>query len=340
MTSIAFCRDVLQPHHLPHLHIRTIYKYPLSPTFSLATTMSLSQKVFKLADGNSVPAVAFGVGTAWYKNGRDEIDQKVVTALKSAIKEGFVHIDGAEVYNTDQEIGLAIQGHRDQLFLTDKYFVGDSSYSSKSKHGTPYESLKYHLKNELKTDHVDLYLLHSPFVNKEYHGFSLTEAWQSVEKLKDEGFAKSIGVSNFAVKDLEEILKVAKHKPVVNQIEFSAYLQNQTPGIVEFAQKHDILIEAYSPLGPITKGEPGEFTELLETLGKKYKKTPAQVLLRWVLERNVLPVTTSSKPERTRLYVEIFDFSLTDDEVKKLTEIGAKHKPLRQYWRSEYAKYD
>lgn len=301
---------------------------------------ALSGKNFKLADGNSVPAPAYGVGTKWYKHGRDQIDDKVVEALKTAVQKGFVHIDGAEVYNTDKEIGLAIEGHRDNLFLTDKYFVGDSSYSGKSEHGTPYESLKYHLKNELKTDHVDLYLLHSPFVKKEFHGFTLAEAWQSVEKLKDEGLAKSIGVSNFAVEDLEEILKVAKHKPVVNQIEFNAYLQNQTPGIVEFAQKHDILIAAYSPLGPIVKGEEGEFTELLSKLGEKYSKTPGQVLLRWVVERNILPVTTSSNPDRIRLFVEIFDFSLEKEEVQKLTDIGAKHKPLRQYWRNEYAKYD
>ncbi|PSK35160.1 hypothetical protein C7M61_004824 [Candidozyma pseudohaemuli] len=302
--------------------------------------MSLSGKTFKLADGNSIPAIAYGVGTKWYKHGRNEIDEKVVEALQTAIQKGFVHIDGAEVYNTDQEVGLAVEGHRNNLFLTDKYFVGDSSHADKSQYGTPYESLKYHLEKELKTDHVDLYLLHSPFVKKEYHGFSLAEAWQSVEKLKDEGLAKSIGVSNFAVEDLEEILKVAKHKPVVNQIEFNAYLQNQTPGIVEFAQKHDILIEAYSPLGPITKGEPGEFTELLDTLGKKYNKTPGQVLLRWVLEKNILPVTTSSNPDRIRLFVEIFDFSLNKEEVLKLTEIGAKHKTLRQYWKKEYSKYD
>ncbi|PVH15810.1 uncharacterized protein CXQ87_003665 [Candidozyma duobushaemuli] len=287
--------------------------------------MSLSGKTFKLADGNSIPAIAYGVGTKWYKHGRNEIDEKVVEALQTAIKRGFVHIDGAEVYNTDKEVGLAVEGHRNNLFLTDKFFVGDSSHADKSQYGTPYESLKYHLEKELKTDHVDLYLLHSPFVKKEYHGFSLAEAWQSVEKLKDEGLAKSIGVSNFAVEDLEEILKVAKHKPVVNQIEFNAYLQNQTPGI---------------PLGPITKGEPGEFTELLDTLGKKYNKTPGQVLLRWVLEKNILPVTTSSNPDRIRSFVEIFDFSLNKEEVLKLTEIGAKHKTLRQYWKKEYGKYD
>ncbi|SGZ49393.1 CIC11C00000003389 [Sungouiella intermedia] len=303
--------------------------------------MSLSGKVFTLSNGNTIPAVAYGTGTKWFKLGRDEIDTNLVDTLKLALAKGFVHIDGAEIYNTDAEIGEAISGKdRDSLFITDKYFAGDSSYKARSSLGTPYDSLKFHLANKLKTDYVDLYLLHAPFIKKETHGFDLKEAWQSLEKAVHDGLTKNIGVSNFSVDDLKEVLEVAKIKPVVNQIEFNAYLQNQTPGVVEFSQQNGILVEAYSPLGPIVKGEPGEFTEYLETLGSKYSKSASQVLLRWVIQKNVLPVTTSAKEERIAQFVDLFDFKLADEEVKKITDLGAKHPVLRQYWTTEYAKYD
>lgn len=303
--------------------------------------MSLSGKEFKLNDGNTIPAIAYGTGTKWFKFGNNEVDQNLVSALKLAIKTGFTHIDGAEVYNTSLEIGEAISASdRKSLYITEKFFVGDSSGKAKSQHGLPYDSLKWHLDNQLKTDHVDLYLLHAPFVKKEVHGFTLAEAWQSLEKLVEDGLTKSIGVSNFAVEDLEEILKVAKIKPAVNQIEFNAYLQNQTPGIVEFSQKHGILVEAYSPLGPIVKGEKGEFTDLLDKIGAQYNKNGTQVLLRWVLQRNILPVTTSGKEERLVQFLDVFNFELTEEEVKKITEAGLKHKTLRQYWTPEYSKYD
>lgn len=303
--------------------------------------MSLSGKVFKLLNGNSIPAVGYGTGTKWFKYGRDEIDSTLVSTLKLALEKGFVHIDGAEVYNTDQEIGEAIAGKdRKSLFVTDKFFAGDGKYSQRSQFESPFDSLKFHLENKLKTDYVDLYLIHSPFIKKESHGFDLKEAWQSMEKAQEAGLAKNIGVSNFSVEDLKTVLEVAKIQPVVNQIEFNPYLQNQTPGIVEFAQKNGILIEAYSPLGPIVKDEPGELTEYLDTLGSKYKKSASQVLLRWTLERGVLPITTSAKEERIVQFVDLFDFELTSDEVQHITELGKKHKVLRQYWTTEYSKYD
>lgn len=303
--------------------------------------MSLSGKIFKLSDGHTIPAVGFGTGTKWFKYGRDELDTTLVKAVEAALDKGFTHVDGAEIYNTDLEIGAAIANrNRKDLFITDKYFVGEASHALISPYGLPYESLKYHLKNKLKTDYVDLYLLHSPFVSKEVHGFDLADAWKSLEKAVEDGLTKSIGVSNFSVDDLKEVLKVAKIKPVINQIEYHAYLQNQTPGVVEFAQKEGILIEAFGGLTPITKGQPGELTEYLASLGKKYNKSPAQVLLRWILEKGVLPVTTTSKEERLVEFINIFDFSLSSDEVEKITALGKSHGNLRLFWKTEYSKYD
>lgn len=303
--------------------------------------MSLVGKHFKLANGATVPAVAYGAGTKWFKLSDAQVDQSLVKSVKAALDLGFTHIDAAEIYNTDAEIGAAVAGRsRSSYFLTDKYAVGDSTHQNFSKHGDPYNSLKFHLQERLKLDYVDLYLLHSPFISKDHHGFDLQEAWRSLEKLVDDGLAKSIGVSNFAVDDLKKVLEIARIKPVVNQIEFNAFLQDQTPGVVEFSKKNDILVEAYSPLGPISKGNSAELNTYLDSVAAKYNKTQAQVLLRWVIENNILPVTTSSNEERIAQFADIFDFQLTAEEVDAIGAIGKKHKPLRQYWTREYAKFD
>lgn len=302
--------------------------------------MSKFPLTFKLNNGLTIPALGYGTGTAWFKGGPGNIDEKLVSTLDIAIKSGFTHIDGAEIYGTSPEIGVAISKYnRADLFLTDKYNVGDLAHNVHSKFN-PYDALVHSLKNELKTDYVDLYLLHSPFVDKSVHGFDLPEAWKYLEKLVADGYAKSIGVSNFSVEDLQTILKSDyKIKPAVNQIEFNPYLQNQTPGIVEFSQKEGILIEAYSPLGPLLKGKPGPIDDVLAKLSSKYNKAEEQILLRYTIQRNILPVTTSSKESRIKSFLDIFDFELTQEEVDEISKLG-KGKTLRQYWTAEYSKYD
>ncbi|KAK6456170.1 aldose reductase [Scheffersomyces xylosifermentans] len=302
--------------------------------------MSLQGKFFKLANGNTIPAVGYGTGTKWYKTSNDELDNTLVDTLVKAIKLGFNHIDGAEVYHTDFEIGKAIEKSgvaRKDIFITNKYWPGGNSLE-KNNGPNPYESLKASLKR-LNLDYVDLYLIHTPYITKESHGFDIVEAWKYLEQLQDEGLAKNIGVSNFAVADLQKILDSnPKHKPVVNQIEFSAYLQNQTPEIVEFSSKNGILIEAYGPSGPLTKGKGGPLDPVLEKLAKKYNKSEGQILLRWVLQRGVLPVTTSNKEERIKSFLDIFDFELDASDFKEISEVGKTH-TVRQFF-TEYKKFD
>lgn len=294
--------------------------------------MSFTGSSFKLNDNNSIPAIAFGVGTKWFKLGDNQLDQATIDAIKTAIDGGFTHVDGAEVYRTDAEIGNALEGvDRSKIFLTDKYITG------RSKFATPYEALEHQLEHDLKTSYVDLYLLHLPFVGD---GLNLVELWKSAEKLVEDGKAKSIGVSNFGIDDLKQILDSnPKIKPSVNQIEFNPYLQNQTPGIVKFSQDNGILVEAYSPLAPLTKGKPGPLDLVLEELSSKYSKTELQILLRYTLQRGILPVTTTSKAERVKEYLEVFGFELKEEDIAKISEVG-KQKTLRLYWTDEYSKYD
>lgn len=306
--------------------------------------MSFHQKFIVLNNGNKIPAIAIiGTGTRWFKNVETDatFSNSLVEQIMYALElPGIVHIDAAEIYKTYPEVGKALsltKKPRDEIFLTDKYSTQIKVSDS------PAAGLEVSLK-KMGTDYVDLYLLHSPFVSKEANGFTLEEAWKDMEQLYKAGKAKNIGVSNFAVKDLEKILKIAEVKPQVNQIEFSPFLQNQTPGIYKFCQDNNILLEAYSPLAPLQKktaqDDSKPFFEYVKELSEKYFKSEAQIILRWVSKRGVLPVTTSSKPQRISDAQNLFSFDLTAEEVDEITELGLAHEPLRLYWNEVYDKYN
>lgn len=303
-----------------------------------------NQKFFTLSNGNKIPAVAVvGTGTKWYK--AEETDATFSQELTDIVKlsldtvPGIVHIDAAETYKTYPELGAALKETkkpREEIFITDKF----SSLHKISE--DPKSALETALK-KLGVDYVDLYLIHSPFFDKDLN-IDLETAWKRLEELYKSGKAKNIGVSNFTVEDLKKVLAIAEIKPQVNQIEFSPFLQNQTPGIVEFSQKNDILLEAYSPLGPLQKkpadADQQPFYQYLKELSEKYNKTEAQVLLLWVYKRGILPVTTSAKIERIKQAQDIFSFDLTEEEVKKITDLSLQHEPVRLYWVDFYTKYN
>lgn len=306
--------------------------------------MSFSQEFFTLSNGNKIPGVGvIGTGTAWYKQEETEatFSKALVEQVKFALTlPGIVHIDAAECYRTYPELGQALKESkkpRKEIFLTDKY----SPQLKISEN--PIKGLNIAL-NKLGVDYVDLYLLHSPLITEKDHGFTLEDAWRQMEEIYRSGKAKNIGVSNFRIEDLERILKAGKIKPQVNQIEFNAFLQNQTPGIVNFCQEHDILVEAYSPLAPLQRKPENSasqpFYQYIAELSTKYGKTEAQILLRWVNDRQILPITTSSKPQRIEEAQNLFAFDLTKDEVEKITRLGLHHEPLRLYWNEQYDKYN
>lgn len=288
---------------------------------------------FTLNNGVKVPAVGYGTGTKWFKGPNStEIDEKVVDAVALALKNGYTHIDGAEVYGTEPEIGAAIKKSgvdRKALFITTKIWPHIKN---------PEKALDDSLA-KLGLDYVDLYLIHSPFITEEKNGITLEAAWQKLEEFYNAGKVKAIGISNYSIADVERILKIAKVKPAVHQIEYNAYLQNQTPGIVKFSQDHGILVEAYSPLGPVTiKEQDAPLAPVLKKLAEKYNKSPAQIELRWTYQNGVLPLTTSQDAGRQRESLEIFDFELTKDEIEEISKVGSTY-TYRQYWKPEYGEF-
>lgn len=179
------------------------------------------------------------------------------------------------------------------------------------------------------------FLIHHPFWAKS--DAELQKAWAEMEKVQAEGLAISIGVSNFLPKHLETILRTAKVPPAVNQIEFNPYLQ-QTE-IVAFHKKHNIATEAYSPLTPITKATPGPIDDYLAKMAKKYAVNPSEILLRWCLDQDIIPITTSSKEQRLSDYLRIARFKLNPAEIEEIVKLG-KQKHVRNFWGGQFNDQD
>ena len=270
--------------------------------------------------------------------------------MKTAIKLGYHHLDGAEVYNTERELGLAINEsgvEREKLFVTTKVVTNIADISNAIN-----SSLE-----KLQLSYVDLYcssflpptimlfsiadrnryryLIHAPFFAKS--DCDLQEAWAAMEKVKEAGKARSIGVSNFLQSHLEIILKTAKIPPAVNQIEFHPYLQHKD--LVPFHENQGIKTVSYGPLTPVIRAKGGPLDELLSTLADKYAVSAEEILLRWAIDLGVLPVTTSSKESRLNSYLRALSFKLTTQEVTGISEVGRKMH-FRAFWQDKFAADD
>ncbi|KAI9689437.1 MAG: hypothetical protein M1822_010088 [Bathelium mastoideum] len=283
----------------------------------------------KLNDGNSIPMLGFGVGTAWYKSGdASKIDQGCIDAVKTAIGVGYTHLDGAEVYKTEKELGIGVKESkvdRSKLFITTKAMEGIKDLEATLK-----KSLK-----ELQLDYVDLYLIHYPFFTEKPE--ELQEKWKVMESLKAQGLAKSIGVSNYRVADLKAVLETATVKPAINQIEFQPYLQRTD--LIAFHREHGIATAAYGPLGAITKGSPGPVDDVLAKLAKKYAVSENEICLRWCIDQDVVPVTTSGKEQRMSDYMRSAAFKLTPAEIQAINEEGKK-KYFRGFFSNKFSEND
>jgi len=275
----------------------------------------------------SIPVLGYGTGTAWYNKEKDApINRDLVESIKTAISLGYTHLDAAESYGTEREVGVAIKESgiaREKLFVTTKLLASIKN---------PSQALASSLE-KLQLDYVDLYLIHAPFFDEASHGISLADAWAELDKLYKSGKAKAVGVSNFRAKDLEGLVSLpGLVKPAINQIEYHPYLQQDE--IVAASKKHGIAVEAYGPLCPLVHSKDGPIDAVVHEIGQKHNKTPAQVLLRWSIQKGLIPITTSTKNERLKEYLEVFKFTLSEDEVHKISEEGKK-RVFRKFWQQK-----
>lgn len=254
-----------------------------------------------LYNGVKMPKLGYGV----YQVDKEECERCVLDALKV----GYRHIDTAQSYFNEEEVGNAIAKSgipREQIFLTTKVWVENYGYDETRK--SVLESMR-----KLKTNYIDLVLLHQPF--SDYYG-----AWRALEDLYAEGVIKAIGVSNFYPDRLVDICSFARIKPMVNQVE--THPHNQQIEAHEWMKKYGVQHEAWAPFG---EGRGGMFEDpLLVEIGKKYGKTAAQVILRWDMQRNIVAIPKSTHIERMEQNFDIFDFELSEEDMAKIATLDKK----------------
>ncbi|MFE0507057.1 aldo/keto reductase [Peribacillus butanolivorans] len=252
-----------------------------------------------LHNGVKMPQLGFGVFKV--KNGSETVE-----SVKKAIEVGYRSIDTAAVYENEEGVGQAIRESgisREELFITSKVWNTDQGYE------TTLQAFDDSLKR-LGLENLDLYLIHWPGKDK------YLETWKALEKLYNEGKVKSIGVSNFHVHHLEKLLANSEIKPVVNQIELHPLLTQVE--IRDYCEKHDIKVEAWSPLGR------GSLIEepTINHIAKKHGKSSAQVLIRWHLQHEIVVIPKSITPSRIEENAQVFDFSLSLNEMNQIDALN------------------
>jgi len=247
---------------------------------------------FELHNGVKMPY--FGLGVYLSEDG-----QEVINAVKWAIEAGYRHIDTASIYNNEEGVGEGLKQsgiNREEVFVVSKVWNSDQGYESTLKAFN--DSLE-----RLNLDYLDLYLIHWPVKGK------YKDTWRALEHLYREKKVRAIGVSNFLKPHLEDLLKSAEIVPMVNQMEFHPYLVQQD--LIDYCNAHQIQYEAWSPMmqGRIFQ------LESIKKIGLIYGKSPAQVVLRWDLQKGVITIPKSAKKERIINNANIFDFELSKEDM-------------------------
>ncbi|OAX43741.1 Aldo/keto reductase [Rhizopogon vinicolor AM-OR11-026] len=287
-----------------------------------------------LNDGNQVPWIAFGSGTAFYQ-------QDAQTAMQTAIASGFTHLDCAQMYENEETVGAAIKASgtpRSELFITTKLNILPPGQTAKT-------ALKESLE-KLGMEYVDLYLVHNP----SHHEGQLKAVWKVMEECKKEGLAKSIGVSNFEVGHLQEILEDAQCPPSVNQVsgmrwpinvdpddpfpdkvEIHPYTWKSLQPVFALHKEFDIVTSSYGGLSPLFRAQGGPVDPVIEKIQERLESTRGQpvssshVLNKWLQQQGILVVTTSSKADRMKEYLDTANVpELTAEEMGLIESAGAQ----------------
>lgn len=258
---------------------------------------------------NGVKMPGLGIGVFKVEEGPE-----LVNALKFAIKHGYRSIDTAAIYQNEEGVGQAIKEglaetglSREDLFVTSKVWNADLGYES------TLAAFETSLK-KLQLDYLDLYLIHWPVAGK------YKDAWRALETLYNEGKVRAIGVSNFQVHHLEDLLKDAEIKPMINQVEFHPRLTQEE--VRTFCKANEIQVEAWSPLAQ------GQLLDnpVLQEIANHYNKSIAQVILRWDLQNGVVTIPKSTKEHRIAENADVFDFELSNEHMEQINQLNENHR--------------
>jgi diketogulonate reductase-like aldo/keto reductase len=262
----------------------------------------------RLSDGNVIPLLGLGV---WQVEPGTETEN----AVRWALELGYRHIDTAQAYGNEESVGRALRDCG--LALEDVFITTKFNPSREDAEAEAEGSLE-----RLGVDQVDLYIIHWPQGGP-------TWAWTGMERAHEQGYARSIGISNFSVSQLDELMSVAEIPPVVNQVQFSPFKYRRR--LLEECEERAVALEAYSPLG--TGGHLSD--ERIRQIAERVERTPAQVLLRWCVQRDLVVVTKSTHRERIAENAAIFDFTLSDEEMAALDaldETDGTDRALESRW--------
>jgi diketogulonate reductase-like aldo/keto reductase len=276
----------------------------------MAGDVTAGGKARPLSSGNEIPLLGFGV---W----QVPDGQECVDAVTWALEAGYRHVDTAQAYGNEKSVGRALSESglpREEVFVTTKFYP-------RSKSKDPEAEAERSLER-LGLDYVDLYIIHWPEGGP-------TWAWDGMQRAHEQGYARSIGVSNFSVAEIDELRAAADVPPSVNQVQFSPFEFRR--GLWEACEERDVVIEAYSPLGTGRHLGDDEVGKIAERLGR----TPAQVLVRWALQRDLVVLPKSTHRERIEENAQVFDFSLTDEDMAALDaldETGGTEEARESKW--------
>jgi diketogulonate reductase-like aldo/keto reductase len=261
-----------------------------------------------LADGNEIPLLGLGV---WQVPPGPDTEN----AVRWALELGYRHVDTAQAYGNEESVGRALRDSgvpREEVFITTKFYPAQQDAEAEAR-----RSLE-----RLGVDQLDLYIIHWPQGGP-------TWAWPGMEGARERGYARSIGVSNFSVSELDELMSVARTPPVVNQVQFSPFEYRRK--LLEACEQHDVALEAYSPLGTGRHLSDQRVRQIADRVGR----TPAQVLLRWCVQRDLVVITKSTHRERIQENAQIFDFALPDEDMAALDALdqtGGTGNALEHPW--------
>jgi 2,5-diketo-D-gluconate reductase A len=261
-----------------------------------------------LADGNEIPLLGLGV---WQVPNGPECEN----AVRWALELGYRHVDTAQAYGNEESVGRALRDSgvpREEVFITTKFYPAREDPEAEAQ-----GSLE-----RLGVDQVDLYIIHWPQAGP-------TWAWPGMERAHERGYARSIGVSNFSVGELDELMSVAETRPVVNQVQFSPFKYRRK--LLEECDERGVALEAYSPLGTGQHLSDERVRRIAERVGR----TPAQVLLRWCVQLDLVVIPKSTHRERIEENAQIFDFALSDEDMAALdalNETDGSDRALERKW--------